>query len=217
MAGHGAGRAFLLGQGSPSDCAAQVSGAVSCSTGSPPAQPAPSRGHCQGDTVCEGTSQRGPIPMQTLKAVGWGNASLGTSRRVCDLLLWVHLQGRSENFLLDAVDFRGLRRRQTLVHEMRVDEHLRCFLVLLCFVLTEIKEGFQQVQIEVVHCHNGDPSHKTEQAWKQTCSLIWFLSLHHCPHLTALLGWSPARGQCLCLWKVAFYCTSCSEHLKTQA
>lgn len=88
------------------------------------------------------------------------------------LPFWVHLQGESEDFLLDTVDFRGLRRRQAIVHETRVDEHLRHFLILLCFVLTEIKESFQQFQIEVMHCHNGDSKHKTEQAWKQKSSQL---------------------------------------------
>lgn len=183
-----------------------ISGAVSCSMA---AQPAPSKGHSQGDMSVEGLAAR-TIPKWTSKAAGRGNASLGPSRRICSALLGP--SSGKERGLLDAIDFRGLRGRQVLVHDMRVDEHLRHFLVLLCFVLTEIKESLQQVQIEVVHCHNGDPSHKTDQAWKQTCSVIGFLSPQQCPHPTALLGLSPARGQCLCLWEVAFYCMSCSKH-----
>lgn len=211
LCSHGAARAF---QGCSGECAAP--GAVSCSDGSLPAQPAPSRGHCQGHTVWEGTCSRDLSQCGFQRQLD-GEMHLWGHQEEFILPFWVHLQGRSEDFLLDAVDFRG---REALVHEMRADEHLRHFLALLCFILTEVKESFQLVQTEVVHCHDGDPNHKTEQAWKQTCSL----SLQQCPHPTALLGLSPARGQYLCLWEVAFYCMSYSKHpqnpgtgLKTQA
>lgn len=110
--------------------------------------------------------------MRSSKAVEWGNGSLGTSRRVCVLHFQTHLQEKSrKNFLLDAVEFGGLRRRQSFVCKMRVDVHLSHLLVLLCFVLAEIKESFQQVQVEVVQRDNSDPGHNTEQAWKTMCSL----------------------------------------------
>lgn len=84
--------------------------------------------------------------MNSSKAVEWGNGSLGTSRRVCALPFQVQLQERSgKNFLLDAVgvEFGWLRRKQSFVHKMRVDVHFSHLLVLLCFVLMEIKESFQ--------------------------------------------------------------------------
>lgn len=64
---------------------------------------------------------------------------------LCSALLGP-LQGRSgKNFLLDVVgvEFGGLRKAQSFVQKMRVDVHFSHFLVLLCVVLTEIKESFQ--------------------------------------------------------------------------
>lgn len=117
------------------------------------------------------TSSQGALVCSS-KAVEWGNGFLGTSRRICVLHFQTHLQGKCrKNFLLDAVEFGGLRRTQSFVSTMRVDVHLSHLLVLLCFVLAEVEESFQQVQVEVVQCDNSDPGHKTEQAWKTTCSL----------------------------------------------
>lgn len=82
--GHGAGKAFLLGQRSPGECAAQATGAAICSDCSLTAI-------CKACPFPEGTveeiqcakvllrkypSQRGLV--RSSKAVGWGNGSLGT-------------------------------------------------------------------------------------------------------------------------------------------